>query len=101
MKGKRVAVLGGAGFIGSHLCERLIADGAEAVIAVDNFCTGRRENLAPLRGNDAFLAITHDVTLGLTIEGSLDYVFNLASPASPVDYMRLPIETLRVGSLGT
>jgi dTDP-glucose 4,6-dehydratase len=101
MKGKRVAVLGGAGFIGSHLCERLIADGAESVIAIDNFCTGRRENLAPLRGNAAFLAITHDVTLGLTVDGPLDYVFNLASPASPVDYMRLPIETLRVGSLGT
>ncbi len=99
--GKRVAVLGGAGFIGSHLCERLLAEGASHVICVDNFITGRSENLANLRAGKRFQEIRHDTTQEITIDGPLDYIFNLASPASPVDYGRLPIETLRVGSLGT
>jgi dTDP-glucose 4,6-dehydratase len=99
--GKRVAVLGGAGFIGSHLCERLIADGASQVICVDNFLTGRTENLANLSGNKRFQELRHDTTVELVVDGALDYIFNLASPASPADYSRLPIETLRVGSLGT
>src|SRR5262249_48126543 len=100
-EGKRVAVLGGAGFIGSHLCERLIAEGAAQVVCVDNLVTGSLENVAPLRGTNRFSEILEDITERLNVQGPLDFVFNLASPASPVDYGRLPIETLRVGSLGT
>lgn len=101
MRAKRVVVLGGAGFIGSHLCERLLADGAAAVVAVDNLCTGRRENLRWLDGQPGFSLLVQDVVEGLRVEGPLDFVFNLASPASPADYHRLPLETLRVGSVGT
>ena len=100
-EGKRVAVLGGAGFIGSHLCERLITEGAAQVICVDNLVTGCSENVAPIRGHKGFAEIREDITDRVSIEGPLDFLFNLASPASPVDYGRLPIETLRVGSLGT
>jgi dTDP-glucose 4,6-dehydratase len=100
MRGKRAAVLGGAGFVGSHLCERLLEEGA-AVVAVDNFLTGSEENLRGLRGRSGFEFLRQDIVEGLSVQGPLDYVFNLASPASPIDYAQLPLETLRVGSLGT
>ncbi|HKB76619.1 MAG TPA: UDP-glucuronic acid decarboxylase family protein [Myxococcales bacterium] len=99
--GARIAVLGGAGFLGSHLCERLIAEGASGVIAVDNLMTGTQRNLAGLRGMEAFRFVRHDVTEPLALPGELHFVFNLASPASPIDYAHLPIETLRAGALGT
>ncbi|AEI66994.1 NAD-dependent dehydratase [Corallococcus macrosporus DSM 14697] len=101
MRGKRVAVLGGAGFVGSHLCERLLDDGAAAVIAVDNLITGNEENLRTLNGRPGFSFVKADITEGIPVEGPLDYVFNMASPASPIDYAQLPLETLRVGSIGT
>jgi len=101
MKGKRIAVLGGSGFLGSHLCERLLADGAARVVSVDNLITGAEANLAHLRGKPGFEDLRQDVTEGIQVEGPLDFVFNLASPASPIDYAELPLETLRVGSLGT
>ena len=94
-------MLGGAGFLGSHLCERLIAEGASGVIAVDNLVTGTQRNLAGLRGMEAFRFVRHDVTEPLALPGELHFVFNLASPASPIDYAHLPIETLRAGALGT
>ncbi|SEN04934.1 dTDP-glucose 4,6-dehydratase [Stigmatella aurantiaca] len=100
MQGKRAVVLGGAGFVGSHLCERLLDDGA-AVVAVDNFLTGAEENLRTLRGRPGFEFVRQDIVEGLQVEGPVDYVFNMASPASPIDYAQLPLETLRVGSLGT
>jgi dTDP-glucose 4,6-dehydratase len=93
-------VFGGAGFVGSWLCERLVADGAR-VVAVDNLCTGAERNLAALRAETRFEFVNHDVTAPLDVPGAVDFVFNLASPASPRDYDRLWLETLRVGSLGT
>ena len=96
MRGKHVVVLGGAGFLGSHLCERCLRDGAASVIAVDNFLTGHRRNVMPGVG-----LVEHDITAPLTLEGPVDFVFNLASPASPIDYDKLWLETMRVGSLGT
>jgi dTDP-glucose 4,6-dehydratase len=101
MKGKHAAVLGGAGFLGSHLCERLLADGAARVVSVDNLITGNERNLVELRKNARFEHLHQDIVDAVSVEGPLDYVFNLASPASPIDYAKLPIETLRVGSLGT
>jgi dTDP-glucose 4,6-dehydratase len=101
MTGKRVVVLGGAGFLGSHLCERLLEDGAAEVISIDNFVTGTERNLAELPRRGRFQSLRHDITEPLRISGPVDYVFNMASPASPIDYAQLPIETLRVGSLGT
>ena len=96
----RSLVTGGAGFLGSHLCDRLIREGHE-VICVDNLITGDVNNVAHLFGNEAFRFIKHDVTEYLYVEGRLDYLLHFASPASPVDYQRLPIQTLKVGSLGT
>ncbi len=101
MTGKRLVVLGGAGFLGSHLCERLLEDGAAEVISIDNFVTGSERNLAELPRFGRFQSIRHDITEPLHVRGPVDYVFNMASPASPIDYAQLPIETLRVGSLGT
>ncbi|EPX56197.1 dTDP-glucose 4,6-dehydratase [Cystobacter fuscus DSM 2262] len=101
MKGQRVAVLGGAGFLGSHLCERLLEDGAARVVSVDNCLTGSERNVAHLRARAGFESLRQDITEGLSVEGPLDYVFNLASPASPIDYAKLPLETMRVGSVGT
>ncbi|MEW6431895.1 MAG: UDP-glucuronic acid decarboxylase family protein [Myxococcota bacterium] len=98
--GQRVVVFGGAGFVGSHLCERLLADGASHVFAVDNLCTGSERNVAPLAG-PRFTLVRHDVTAPWTVEGPVAAVFNLASPASPFDYAKLWLETMRVGSLGT
>jgi dTDP-glucose 4,6-dehydratase len=100
-RGKRCLVMGGAGFIGSHLCERLFAEGAERVVTVDNLVTGNTANLAGLVGRPGFEDVRHDVTEPFSVQGPLDYVFNLASPASPVDYHQLPVETLRAGSRGT
>jgi len=93
-------ITGGAGFIGSHLCDRALAEGHE-VIAVDSLITGDRANFAHLAHNPAFRFIQHDVTRYITFEEPLDVVFHLASPASPVDYARLPIQTLKASSLGT
>ncbi|MBZ4419409.1 UDP-glucuronic acid decarboxylase family protein [Myxococcus sp. RHSTA-1-4] len=101
MKGKRVVVLGGAGFLGSHLCERLLRDGAAEVISLDNLITGDERNLADVAAVGRLLVVRHDITEPMRVDGPVDCVFNLASPASPIDYAQLPIETLRVGSLGT
>lgn len=96
----RILVTGGAGFIGSHLCDRLLAEGHQ-VIAMDNLITGSTRNIAHLAGRDDFLFIKHNVTNYIYIEGPLDAVLHFASPASPIDYIQLPIQTLKVGSLGT
>jgi len=96
----RILVTGGAGFIGSHLCERLLADGHE-VLAMDNLLTGTTDNIAHLAGRDDFSFIHHDVTNYIFVQGRLDFIFHLASPASPIDYLSYPIQTLKVGSLGT
>ncbi|MCA3015288.1 MAG: NAD-dependent epimerase/dehydratase family protein [Myxococcaceae bacterium] len=93
--------MGGAGFIGSFLCERLLRDGAEAVVVFDNLVTGHRRNLAGLEGDARFDFVLHDVCRPLTVAGPVDFVFNLASPASPIDYAQLWLETMRVGSEGT
>ena len=92
-------VTGGAGFLGSHLCDRLIEDGYR-VICVDNLETGSLQNVEHLRG-DRFLFITHDITSHLSVDEPIDVVYHLASPASPIDYLRLPLQTLKVGSHGT
>ena len=96
----KVLVTGGAGFIGSHLCDRLLADGHE-VIAMDNLVTGSADNIAHLAGERRFKFIHHDVTDYIYVAGQLDAVMHLASPASPVDFARIPIQILKVGSLGT
>ena len=96
----RVAIAGAAGFLGSHLCDRFLASG-HSVVGIDNFITGNRENVAHLRGNDRFVFLQQDVSEPFDVEGALDGVLNLASPASPVDYQEHPIETLKVGSYGT
>jgi dTDP-glucose 4,6-dehydratase len=92
-------VTGGAGFLGSHLCDTLVADGYR-VICVDNLETGSLQNVEHLRG-DTFVFVQHDLTRHIDIEESVDFVFHLASPASPIDYLRLPLQTLKVGSYGT
>ncbi len=97
---ERVLVDGGAGFLGSHLCERLLARGCE-VLCLDSLITGRRENLQPLLANPRFRFLQHDITNPITVDGPLDVVWHMASPASPVDYGRYPIQTLKVGALGT
>ncbi|MHB1847143.1 MAG: UDP-glucuronic acid decarboxylase family protein [Deltaproteobacteria bacterium] len=99
LSGKRAAVLGGGGFLGSHLCETLLARGAE-VVCVDNFLTGARRNVASFQARPGFVLQEADVTLPFDVAGQLDYVLDFASPASPIDYAKLPIETLRVGSHG-
>jgi len=96
----RTIITGGAGFVGSHLCERFLAEGHE-VVCVDNFITGNAENIASLRANDRFTFIRHDISHPMEIDGPVDNVLHFASPASPVDYLRHPIPTLKVGSLGT
>jgi len=96
----RVVITGGAGFLGSHLCERFVSDGDE-VICVDNLITGSADNIAHLFGHPRFRFICHDVTTFLYVEGRVDFVLHFASPASPMDYLRYPIQTLKVGSLGT
>jgi dTDP-glucose 4,6-dehydratase len=96
----RTLITGGAGFIGSHLCERFLARGHE-VLCVDNLITGALANVEHLRANDRFTFIRHDISHHLEIDGPLDNILHFASPASPVDYLQLPIQTLKVGSLGT
>lgn len=96
----RIVVTGAAGFIGSHLCDRLV-DAGTTVVGIDNFVTGRRDNLAHLDGHPRFELRHHDVSNHLDVEGEVAAVCHLASPASPVDYLALPIQTLKVGSLGT
>jgi dTDP-glucose 4,6-dehydratase len=96
----RVLVTGGAGFIGSHLCRRLLAEGCE-VIVLDNLLTGRMENIEPLLGDPKFSFEHYDVTNYLYVQGDLDAILHFASPASPADFERLPIQILKVGSLGT
>lgn len=96
----RILVTGGAGFLGSHLCDRLLAEG-HTVIAMDNLLTGNTDNIAHLAGNKRFLFIEHDITNYIYIKDNLDAILHFASPASPVDYLELPIQTLKVGSLGT
>ena len=96
---QRVLVTGAAGFLGSHLCDALLAEG-KSVVGVDNFCTGNPANLAHLKTETRFEFVEADICSHFDV-GSIDYVFNFASPASPVDYTRLGIETLQVGSAGT
>jgi dTDP-glucose 4,6-dehydratase len=98
---KKIAVItGGAGFIGSHLCDRLIEDNFK-VICLDNFITGKLENTRHLFKDKNFIMIEHNVTKYINIKGKVDYVLHFASPASPEDYLKFPIQTLKVGSLGT
>jgi dTDP-glucose 4,6-dehydratase len=97
---RTAVVTGGAGFLGSHLCDRLIAADYH-VIALDNLITGSEDNIAHLSGNPRFQFARHDVTRYIDIESPVDVIFHFASPASPIDYIRLPIQTLKVGSLGT
>jgi dTDP-glucose 4,6-dehydratase len=96
----RALITGGAGFIGSHLARFLLGRGHDVVV-MDNLSTGRLENIAPLRSDPHFEFIRHDVTSYIDLHGPLDWVLHLASPASPRDYLELPIQTLKVGSLGT
>lgn len=100
MAKKKVLITGGAGFLGSHLCDRFIAEGFQ-VIAMDNLITGNAANIAHLMGDDNFQFIKHDVTNYTHVKGDLDYILHFASPASPIDYLKLPIQTLKVGALGT
>ena len=93
-------VTGGAGFLGSHLSDRLLAAG-HRVIALDNLLTGNTDNIAHLAGNADFEFIKHNVTNYIYLPGPVDYVFHFASPASPIDYLELPIQTMKVGSIGT
>jgi nucleoside-diphosphate-sugar epimerase len=96
----RIVVTGGAGFLGSHICEALLARGDE-VVAVDNLITGNEENLAGVFGNERFEFMHHDVSTFISVPGDVDAIMHFASPASPKDYLELPIQTLKVGSLGT
>ncbi len=97
---KTAVVTGGSGFLGSHLCDRLIEEGMR-VICIDNLLTGNIRNIEHLFGNENFSFIKHDVTNFIHVPGKIDYVLHFASPASPIDYLQLPIQTLKVGSLGT
>ena len=96
----RTLITGGAGFLGSHLCDRFIKEGHE-VICMDNLITGNMDNIAHLIGNKNFRFVHHDVTEYIYVEGPLNYIMHFAPPASPIDYLELPIQTLKVGSLGT
>ena len=97
---RTILITGGAGFIGSHLCERFVAEG-ERVICLDNLLTGSVQNIQALKKNERFRLITHDISNHIEISEKIDAVLHFASPASPADYRRLPIQTLKVGSLGT
>jgi dTDP-glucose 4,6-dehydratase len=95
-----VVVTGGAGFLGSHLCDKLLTENYK-VICVDNLITGNVNNIAHLAGNENFSFVKHDITNYIFLRGRIDYILHFASPASPIDYLKLPIQTLKVGSLGT
>ena len=97
---KRALVTGGAGFLGSHLCERLLDEGLD-VVCMDNLITGAVANVEHLFGREGFVFVKYDVTNYIDVPGRLDYILHFASPASPIDYLKLPIQTLKVGSLGT
>lgn len=97
---KRILITGGAGFLGSHLCDRFLKEGYQ-VICMDNLLTGFEENISHLFGNENFTFVKHDVTNFIHVKGDLDLVLHFASPASPIDYLEMPIQTLKVGSLGT
>ena len=96
---KRVLITGGAGFIGSHLCDKLLSEDCH-VICLDNLITGSKENIAHIY-NKNFHFVEHNVTKYIEVDGGLDHILHFASPASPLDYLELPIQTLKVGSLGT
>ncbi len=96
----RAVITGGAGFLGSHLCDRLIAESWD-VLCLDNLITGAESNIAHLLSNPRFRSVRQDVTRYIDVPGPVDYVLHFASPASPVDYLKLPIQTLKVGALGT
>jgi dTDP-glucose 4,6-dehydratase len=96
----RAVITGGAGFLGSHLCDRFLAEGWD-VLAIDNLVTGTAANLQHFKSNARFSIMQQDVSRHITVDGAVDYVLNFASPASPVDYLKLPIQTLKVGALGT
>lgn len=100
MEKKRILIAGAAGFLGSHLCDRFIKEGFH-VIAMDNLLTGNIKNIEHLFPLPEFEYYHHDVTKFVHIPGKLDYILNFASPASPIDYLKMPIQTLKVGSLGT
>ncbi len=100
MRAPRAVVTGGAGFLGSHLCEKLLAEGME-VVCIDNLLTGSLNNVEHLFGRPGFVFLRYDVTNYLHVPGEVDFVLHFASPASPIDYLELPIQTLKVGSLGT
>lgn len=97
---KTILISGAAGFLGSHLCDRFINEGFK-VLAVDNFITGEKDNIKHLFNHPNFFLIDHDVTIHIDIKDHLDYILHFASPASPIDYLKIPIHTLKVGSLGT
>src|SRR5262245_20730175 len=96
----RILITGGAGFIGSHMADRMIGEGHQ-VVAMDNLVTGDLANIAHHRSNPNFEFIHHDVSNHIHVRGDLDWVLQFASPASPIDYLQLPIQTLKVGALGT
>lgn len=100
MSNRKVLITGGAGFLGSHLCDRFLKEGYE-VICMDNLSTGSAQNIEHLIGNDQFTFVKHDVTNFIHVAGELDLILHFASPASPIDYLEMPIQTLKVGSLGT
>ena len=99
-KPQTVLITGAAGFLGSHLCDRFIKEGFR-VIAMDNLITGDLKNIEHLTGNKNFEFVNHDISKYIKIEGEVDYILHFASPASPIDYLKIPIQTLKVGSLGT